>query len=72
MVKHVRNPKGSHGKRKSTSGKKAEPKKKIVFVFETQQPGPSAINLISDDAISDSDSDTENIDPSKLCCICHR
>lgn len=72
MVKHERNQKGSHGKRKSTSGKKAEPKKKIVFVDETQQPGPSTINLISDDAISDSDSDTENIDPSKLCCICHR
>lgn len=72
MVEHERNQKGSHGKRKSTCVKKAEPKKKIFFVDETQQPGPSAINLISDDAISDSDNDTENIDPSKLCCICHR
>lgn len=43
--------------------KKAEPKKKTVFVDETPQPGPSAINLISDDAIRDSDSDTKNIDP---------
>lgn len=72
MVEHEINQKGSHGKRKSTSVKKAEPKKKIVFVDETQQPGPSATNLISDDAISDSDSDTGNLDPSKLCCICHR
>lgn len=52
--------------------KKAEPKKKIVFVDETQQPEPSAMNLISDDAFSDSDSDNENIDLSKLYCIRHR
>ena len=71
MVEHEKSQKGSHGGKKTTSARKSKPKKEIAFI-DDQQPGPSAINLISDDANSDSDSGCENIDPAKLCCICRK
>lgn len=68
MEDHENNQTDKRSSLKSQKPKKSAAKSKVSYQ-DTQNPGPSAINILPSDTDSDTDS---QIDPADLCCKCNR